>query len=649
MFMKKIIYKYCVFVAASLLALGACDNVLDKDPVDSFNEESLFKDINLVEAFLYQCYDQIGGDNGNSSQVLGMKEDLLSSSTDELLNIHRAGSVTFTKGTLSPSYLGHFGASTSGVRYNYIIWDDLYRNIKNVNTLLDGIDKVPTTTTKDEEKIKQIKAEAYFIRAFDYTNLLRSYGGVVISDKKYALDEDFSKFNRSSLQESVDFILSDIDKAIADLPLKNDIEQGRATKGAAAALKSRLLSFISGKLTHGGYEAGNDLVSFTSGSRQERLLAAKNAAKEIMDGKYGTYALTGSTDEPAGDLTDEQVKAYADNYAGIFVQKGQWNDEVIFGVQFVNKQGNQAYNNLYWGPNGYSCWGNNEPSENLVRQYEMKDGSSFKWDTYNPGEMNVRAFTKEQADQNPEMNPYVGREPRFYASVLYDGAPWRDRAATNNNIEIGSSINSNGKSLMGKPISELVSTITSESMQKLTTGGYDSRQAANQAWNGTKTGYYLRKMLDISIDGEINANENTWIEMRYAEVVLDYAEACIELGEVQEGLKAMNIIRNRAGLPGRSLAATQDQAREWYRHERLIEMMGEGDRWYCIRKWMICDQTIKSFSPTYIYHFQDGVSFYIYNTTTLADQREWNNRQYWLPLSIDEMNKAPQLQQNPGY
>ena len=111
----------------------------------------------------------------------------------------------------------------------------------------------------------------------------------------------------------------------------------------------------------------------------------------------------------------------------------------------------------------------------------------------------------------------------------------------------------------------------------------------------------------------------------------------------------MNQIRNRSGLPGRTLTADQEQARTWYRHERLIEMMAEGDRWYCIRKWMICDKVIKSFSPTYIYHFEDGVSFYIYNTTTLADAREWKDRQYWLPISIDEMNKAPQLQQNPGY
>jgi hypothetical protein len=617
--------------------------VLDKEPVDSFNEESLFQDINLVEAFLYQCYDQLGGDR---EEILGMREDLLSSSTDELLNIHRAGDVTFTKGTLSPSYLGHYGG-TGGVRHSWILWDDIYKNIKNVNTLLDGIDNVPVKSDADIAKIARMKAEAYFIRAFSYTNLMRSYGGLVLSDKKYELDEDFSVPKRATLQETVDFILSDIEKAIGGLPLKADIEQGRATKGAAGALKSRALSFIAGRLMNGGYEASNALVSFQGGSRAERLQAAKNAAKEVINGTYGFYALTGSTNEPPATMTEEEIKAYADNYAGIFLQKGAWDDELIFGVQYLDKQKNAARNNLYWGPNGYNCWGNNEPQEDLIREYEMKDGAPFRWDKYNAGEMNIRAFTKEQLDADPERNPYVGREPRFYASILFDGTPWRDRPSTENKVQIGTTIKSQGSVLIGKDVGSVMGEIAK--LEPLQVGGEDSRSAANQAWNGTKTGYYLRKMLDIGLNGEIANNENTWVEMRFAEVLLDYAEACIELGEVEEGLKTVNLIRNRAGLPGRALTATQEQAREWYRHERLIEMMAEGDRWYCIRKWMTCNEAIKSFSPTYIYHFEDGVSIYIYNTTTLADERKWLDRQYWLPISIAEMNKAPQLQQNPGY
>src|SRR5690606_34950958 len=132
----------------------------------------------------------------------------------------------------------------------------------------------------------------------------------------------------------------------------------------------------------------------------------------------------------------------------------------IFGIQYLNKQGNRAANNLYWGPNGYNCWGNNEPIENIVRQFEMKDGASFQWDKYNPGEMNVREFTAAQLEADPELNPYVGREPRFYANILYDGATWRERASTNNEVQIASRVNAPGKDILGpKSVAEKLSII----------------------------------------------------------------------------------------------------------------------------------------------------------------------------------------------
>lgn len=622
------------------LGLFSCQvDLLEQKPVDSFNEETLFEDINLVEAFLWQCYDEMGGDR---EEVLGMREDLLSSSTDELLNIHRAGDVKFLKGTLSADDMGHFG----DWRFGFLNWPNMYSSIKNVNTLLSNIDNVPVSNPDEEQLLEQIKSEAIFIRAFNYTNLLRSYGGVVLVDKKFELTDDFKEQKRASLQETVDFIIKDLDQAIAGLPVKTEIAQGRATKGAAAALKSRLLNFVTGELMNGGYESSNPLVSFTDGSRTQRLQAAKAAAKAVIDQEYGSYALHGNTAEPPAEMTDELVEEYAQTYYDLFTQKGEWNDEVIWGIQYLNRQGNRAVNNLYWGPNGYNNWGNNEPFEELVRKFEMKDGSPFEWDKYNPGDDLIREFTAAELEADPERNPYAGREPRFYAYLLYDGAPWRPRSATNDKVQTSSFVNSSGADLLGKSVREKVTAINN--LEPVITGGYDTRSAANQAWNGTKTGYYLKKMTDIEIDGEQNNNENSWLEFRFAEVLLDYAEACIELGEIQEGLDALNQIRNRAGLPDR-VTSDQDQAREWYRHERLIEMMAEGDRWYMIRKWMICDEVVHDQYPIDIFHFNDGISMYFLNTTVVADARTWDDRQYWLPLSISEMNKAPQLQQNPGY
>ena len=621
--MKKIL-GYSMMVLGLLFATTSCDNVLDKKAVDAFNEESVFTDLNLTKAYLGRCYDFIGVDD---NQVLGLREDLLVGATDEALCIHRPGSYPFVKGTMSPDELGHFGSW----RFNWISWS-LYSNIKNVNVFLANIDNVPTVTGQDEALVQRMKAEAYFIRAFDYHNLMRSYGGVVLIDQPFELGDDFSTVTRASLDATLDFIIADCDKAIAGLPASG-MEQGRATKGAAAALKSRILSWSTGELMHGGYSS-DELVSFKTKSRQSLLQEAKTIAKAIMDGAYGSYALTGTTIDPPSPLTDADVAAYADNFSSIFTQKGEWNSEAMWGVQHLQAVGNRTTQNRWWGPCGYHNWGNNGPTEPVVREFEMADGTPFVWDKYKPGDQFVREATAAQIAADPEINPYVGREPRFYATILFDGAQWIQRPTDaapldpENKVRTGYYIADDGTQ----------------------TAGLDTRQGPIEAWNGTKNGYYLRKYQDPATVGQYFNNENAWIELRYAEVILDYAEACIELGgsDLQNGMNALNMIRNRAGLPDK-MTTDQAQARAWYRHERQVEFFGEGDRFYMIRKWMIADEVIKNVHAIKIYHYANGNEKWHYDTSTVVDDRKWNDLNYWLPISRTEINKAPQLQQNPGY
>lgn len=612
-----------ILVLTLLIATTSCDDILDQKAVDAFNEESVFEDLNLTKAYLGRCYDFIGVDE---NQLLGLREDLLAGATDELLCIHRPSAYPMVKGIMSPDELGHL----DNWRFNWISWK-LYSNIKNVNILLANIDNVPTATTDDEENLAIYKAEAYFIRAFDYVNLMRSYGGLVLVDQPFELGEDFLSINRSSLDATLDFIIADLDKAIAGLPTKDEMEQGRATKGAAAALKSRLLSWSTGELMHGSYSS-DPLVSFQSHSRESILTLAQTIAKEIMDGNYGDYSLTGGTDDPPSPLTEADIDAYSENFFNIFTQKGEWNDEAIWGVQHLQAQGNQTTQNRWWGPNGYHNWGNNGPNELAVREFEMADGSPFVWDKYNPGDIEVREATAAELEADPEINPYVGREPRFYATVLFDGAPWMQRG------QDGVSADPIGQVQTGYYVAADGSQVA----------GLDTRQGPIEAWNGTKNGYYIKKYQDPATVGQFFNNENAWIEMRYAEVILDYAEACIELNEVEKGMDALNMIRNRAGLPDK-MTTSQAEAREWYRHERMVEFFGEGDRWYMIRKWMIAEDVIKTVHPMKIYHYEDGSHEWFYDTSSDADERSWADKNYWIPISRTEINKAPQLKQNPGY
>ncbi|MFP4622155.1 MAG: RagB/SusD family nutrient uptake outer membrane protein [Bacteroidales bacterium] len=629
---KKILGYLTAGVMLFMIPASCEQDPLDRESVSSFTEESVFEDINLTKSYLGTCYNNIGHSANN---VLGLTQDLLSSATDETLCIHRPGAIPFVKGTLSPSELGHFG---SNWWYGWLEWNTLYDNIKNVNVLLANIDDVPTETAKEEELKERIKAEAYWIRAFDYTNLLRTYGGVILMEEPFDLGEDFKEHTRSSIAETRDFILSDIEKAIEGLPEKDGIEQGRATKGAAAALKVRLLTFCASDLVNGGYAPDNPLVSFQEGTQQERWEAAQKAAKDFIDGEFGNYGLVGNTQDPPEDMSKEQIQEYATNFHNIFLQKGTWNEDIIWGVQYREDKGNTASPNLWYGPNGYHNWGNNNPTERTVRWFEMADGSEFDWTSpEGVDDETLREATASDLENNPYLDPYYRREPRFYATVLYHGAPWQERPGdveAPDTIQTGYFVDPGGDYTNDDDI----------------TAGVDTRQGPTEAWNGTKTGYYLKKFLDPEIQGQYNDNEQTWPEFRYAEIVLDYAEASIEVGDIQDGIEALNMVRNRAGLPDRPTEVGKDQAREFVRHERKVEFYGEGKRWFDIRRWMIADEVIRDVHIMDIFEWKDGSRMrWQWSVSTIQDDREWKDAAYWMPIAIEEMNRAPQLEQNPGY
>jgi hypothetical protein len=591
----KNISKILLIVILALVINSCNSDFLNTTPADSLSETAVWSDPNLVELFVNEMYRGIGH---------GFHECEVGSMTDESHFIHNYGTNQVVASIITPSDIGQWGASNQ----NAYRWPKVYGYIRNANMFMEHIDEVPF---EDEAWRSRLKGEVHFLIAFYYHNLVRTHGGVPIITKTYGLTDDF-EVPRNSLKECIDYIVENCDKAAALLPVKQEgANLGRANKSGALAIKSRILLWAASDLVHvnwyGSYEQP-DLVTI-GGDRTAAWTAAKNAAKAVID--LGVFSLENETGDPFTD------------YTALFIKKSS--PEHIFSRYFIGSNGwdsedNNTHAPLYNGPNGYAGWAGNTPIQALVDDYEMTDGTRFDWN--NPVEAAA---------------PYENRDPRFYASILYDQAPWRKRPAT---------------LIANDPIGRIsIRTVyAGTDRNSAKTPGLDTREGPQQTWNGGYTGYYLRKGIDITIDPEFvydGANQEVpWTFFRLGEIYLNYAEACIELNEDDEAKKYLNKIRARVGMP--DITETGDALRQRYRNERRIEMAFEQARYFDVRRWLIGPTTQnKNSTGIVIDEFSDGRVEYA--VREVGQVRGWDDKTNFLPILQDEMNRNKMLIQNPGY
>jgi hypothetical protein len=491
---------------------------------------------------------------------------------------------------------------------------------------LANIDKVPEGYPAAQQpaikaKTDHMKGEATFLRAFCYNQLARNYGGVVISKVPFEVGGDFSTIQRSTFKETIDFIVKDCDAANTLLANKASTEMGRATKEAALALKSRILLFAASDLTADG-TAASEYVGYKGADRTALWTAARNAAKAIID--LGTCQLA--------DFGAPDQAAVSQNYYNFFKAKDLSNNEVIWGKMFLKDVGARNQINLVNGTNGFVMYGCNAPTGNLADAFQMADGSNFS-EHY---QVDASKIYRNISAKYKSPNMYYNREPRFYAEILYDSAIWQKRYA-----------DLAGRDPLG--IYDRRTRITIEGgAEKSKIYGIDTRQGPVDGDDGTYTGYTFKKYLDDQVYGtETNNNDNAWFEFRYAEVILNYAEACMALGQTGEATTYINKVRNRAGLPnfvGDIKAALH--------YERKIEFIYEDVRWYDMRRWKILDETLVPATGVDIVETtnkDNNTVTTVWRQIPVESRGPVNNKLYWVPIPIYEINKAPQLVQNPGY
>ena len=617
-------------IAISLVFAISCKKeFLNTQPLDKISSEATWADGPLAQAFIYNVYSFLG--------YGGFEEQALAAYTDEAMFTHAGRNInTFTEGSETANNIAWI-SNTYG-------WDNMYFAIREANV---AIDRLPKSTFNNDALRDQLLGEAYFLRGYYYQQLLRFYGGVPIIDKPYGLNEDYS-IARSSYDACVKFIVTDLDKAATLLTGKGTVN-GRASSMAAMALKSRVLLYAASNLHDGPTAKAQssllsaypnlDLLAYPSGDRAARWQAAKDAAKVVLDAGQGyklNLAAPVSTTEgsknyqsiamggqsPVGDAAAAVELIFQRSHTALYTQEDNW---PLGGIHY-------GINN---GPNGYHNWSGNTPIQQLVDDYEMMDGTKFDWN--NP---------VQKAD------PYTGRDPRFYATVLYDGANWKPRPAD----------------VAGKDPANQIQSGYYDNGSGGTLNGIDTRESDVENWNGSRTHYWARKFIDANpalADNQSNAQTVPWPFIRYTEVALNYAEACIELGQEGEARTWLNKIRFRAGMPAITDAGATLVAR--YRNERRIELAYEEHRYHDARRWMIPATTVgrgikaikvtAKLKPgkTALVPYRYDRSVYDYNyavvDNTENETRVWNDKMYFRPISRDEVKRNIKLdgKNNPGY
>lgn len=497
-------------------------------------------------------------------------------------------------------YFGYNPEATAGFSSRSVYanwkWQATWEGVLRAN---DALQKIGASNGLSPEVKKLTLAEAHFLRALYYFHLWDYFGGLPLYDETVNVDEQYSdmKKPRSSSEETMAFIIADLDKAAADLPEKwPAADYGRATKGAAIALRGKTKLY--GKKYQ---EAATDFESLVT-----------NAAT------YG-YSLY-------------------PNYADLFTLTGHTSGEIIFAVQNLGGIGTSSGMpmGIYMGSRSSfgSCWNNSMASTTLADMYEMKDGSTFNWNDFIPG-FNENATVKKETfiATLTSDGKSIATYPKYY-NQLMDIYTQRDPRMAQTLI---------------LPYSDYLGNV----------GGADKMckfvpaPGANET-NGfvrNNVGWYMylwRKFVPAgNMGGKITDRAHTPINfpiIRYADVLLMLAECYNELNRPLDAVTYINMVRQRSSTnmpalnsgPAYLAATTKEAVFQRIVKERAVEFAAEGIRLSDLRRWGIAQQLLSGKVETQM-------------TGEPVVNKVFAERNYLWPIPGAEIEMNPALTQNPGW
>ena len=484
--------------------------------------------------------------------------------TEALTDMLKYGSYNYNALCYIPSEIAYGAATTLTAGYvdSYMgYWGSWYTGISKINKAIVSLRKFGQMS--DQDKLR-LEAEMKFMRAFLYFDLMKRYKEIIIYDENldaYAKDKAVS-----SEAEGWDLIQADLEYAAENLP-ERTASKGRLDKGMAWGFMTRAMLYA------------------------ERWDLVKTAAAEVE--KLG-YALE------------------ADYQDGYMKPIGSGNKEAIIQYQFDRANDVTHSYDFYYTPGGdfsinkETGGGYGTPTQEMVESYELATGGFPDWTPWH--------------DVTTQTPPYADLEPRFHASVLYNGAPWK-----------------------GRKIEPYV-------------GGADGWCQWNlerEPKGRTTTGYYLRKMVDESHDViAYSGGVQPLIVLRYAEVLLNKAEACHKTNDPAGANAAVRAIRDRVGLPYEDV--TGDYLWKAIRQERKVELAYEGLWYWDLRRWKVAHKPYPEGLTGYQQHGlkieknNDGTFTYTYVSVDDQD-RNFPEKMYRFPMPSGELNNNALVEQYPEW
>lgn len=556
-------FSYIYISAAISIAftLSSCNSFLDREEDSFIDKTATFDSYNRTKQYLTYAYTLLPDGLNRFS-----REAMLASATDD---------AEFAIESAEIQQLNN--GSWNALNNPDDVWNRYYSGISKCCTLLENTNHVNLDISRlDPDKqveyanslkdIRMWRAEARFLRAYFHFELLKRYGPIPIVTSTLSINGNYENTPRPTMKEVVDFIAKECDIAADTLELTpwrnvNDAF-GRATKGAALALKSRLLLYAASPL----YVDFGDTNEANKPTDVALWKSAADAAKAVID--LNQYEL-------------------ASSYADLFKNDFQ-NKEYIFVRRYAANSDFEKSN----FPVSFGGKGGTNPSQNLVDDYEMLDGTPFDW-----------------SDPAKAAQPFENRDARLGATILMNMAPFK-----------------------GKKVAT-----------------YPEGADATPNPNATKTGYYLRKFLneDVNIQTGGSSSGHVVPLFRLAEIYLNYAEALNECDPTNPDIALyLNKVRNRASLPNVS-ALSQEQMRAVIQHERRVELAFEEHRSWDVRRWKIASSTLGA--PLMGVQIErKPLGGYTYMPVKV-EQRVFQPKMYWYPIPQSEVLKLKQWKQNNGW